>query len=412
MTTPSQRIVIIEPDATGGMVHFAYMLGRALAGLGSRVTMITADDYELSGLPHDFEVKTEFTLWPRMDSDRSHPRVDSWPGRLHRKVFRRAWRALRLTSQMWRATGRIVSGRPDIVLVRPFPLPGRGMMLARLKRAGITLIEVSHEFEPRDAVDPLAARLERILAGTGSRSIDLRLFLGASVRDRYAVLHPRIPRSRLLVIPHGDGELFELLADPDADLEGRFGLESEDEVVLFFGNLRPSKGVGDLLDAFASAKRPHRAKLLVVGYPSPDVDAGALVERARRLGIADAVRFDFGYLPNELVAPMYRLARFVALPYRSATQSGPLHVAMTFGKPVLATRTGGMVDVIEDEVNGLLVEPGDIPALSAALERMMSDDDLIARLSAAVTEDRARFRWSVVAGRLLELAGTVGPEPR
>ncbi len=71
-----------------------------------------------------------------------------------------------------------------------------------------------------------------------------------------------------------------------------------------------------------------------------------------------------------------------------------------------------MVDVIEDEVNGLLVEPGDIPALSAALERMMSDDDLIARLSAAVTEDRARFRWSVVAGRLLELAGTVGTEPR
>lgn len=407
MTTPSKRVVIIEPDATGGMIHFAHMLGRGLSEIGARVTLITADDYELSGLTHDFEVRTDFTLWSRMDSGRTGDRVDTWPARLYRKVIRRAWRALRLTSEMWRVVGLVASGRPDIVLVRPFPLPGRALMMARLKRGGSTLIEVSHEFEPRDAVDPLAARLERMLAGTGSRSIDLRLFLGESVRDRYAVLHPHVPRSGLLVIPHGDGEMFELLADPDADLGERFGLDGDDRVALFFGNLRPSKGVSDLLEAFASAERPPGAKLLVVGYPSPDVDSGALVEKARSLGVADAVRFDFGYLPNELVAPTYRLARFVTLPYRNATQSGPLHVAMTFAKPVLATRTGGIVDVVDDEVNGLLVEPGDIPALSAALERMLSDDDLIARLSVAMTKDRARFRWSEVAARVMESAETV-----
>jgi glycosyltransferase involved in cell wall biosynthesis len=405
--TSSTRVVIIEPDASGGMVHFAYMLGRGLSGLGAQVTLITAHEYELSGLPHAFEVKTEFTLWTRMDSGRSNPQVESWVGRLHRKVIRRAWRALRLSREMWRVVGLVASSRPDIVLVRPFPLPGRGLMMAKLKRSGATLIEVSHEFEPRDAVNPLAARLERMLASTGSRAIDLRLFLGASVRDRYALLHPRVPGSRLRVVPHGDGEMFELLADSDADLGGRLGIEDDDEVVLFFGNLRPSKGVSDLLAGFAGAKRPPNAKLLVVGYPSPDVDAGALVEQARALGITDAVRFDFGYFPNELVAPMYRRARFVALPYRSATQSGPLHVAITFGKPVLATRTGGIVDVIEDEVNGLLVEPGDVPALSAALERMLLDDELIERMGAAVTRDRARFRWSEVAARVLESAETV-----
>jgi glycosyltransferase involved in cell wall biosynthesis len=146
---------------------------------------------------------------------------------------------------------------------------------------------------------------------------------------------------------------------------------------------------------------------LVVGYPSPDVDVGSLFEQARSLGISDAVRFDVGYLPNELVAPLYQLARFVALPYRSATQSFPLHVAMSFETPVLATRTGGIVDVIEDGETGLLVEPGDVPALSAALERMLWDDHLIEGMSAAIGRDRARFRWSEVAARVLESAETI-----
>ena len=403
------RIVILEPDATGGMIHFAYMLARGLSSLRANVTLVTAQDYELSGLPHEFEVRTELALWPRMESRRGAPgeKVDSWLGRIHRKVIRRTWRAMRLTLQMWRVVGLLAKERPEVVLVRPFPLPGRRPILARLKRSGATLIEVTHEFEPREVVNPFVARLERVLAGTGSRLIDLPLFLGASVRDRYALLHPRFPRSRMLVIPLGDGEMFELLADDDADLSERFGTGDDDRVVLFFGNLRPSKGVDDLLEAFARANRPPDAKLLVVGYPSPDVDVGSLFEQARSLGISDSVRFDVGYLPNELVGPLYQLARFVALPYRSATQSFPLHVAMSFEKPVLATRTGGIVDVIEDGETGLLVEPGDIPALSAALERMLWDDQLIEGMRAAIRRDRARFRWSEVAARVLESAETI-----
>ncbi|MGH8913987.1 MAG: glycosyltransferase family 4 protein [Acidimicrobiia bacterium] len=406
------RIVIIEPDGTGGMIHFAYMLARALTTLGAQVTLITAVDYELSDLPHEFEVRTELVFWRRVESSRSDPDHEdgSWLGRLRRHVIRRAWRAVRLTIEMWRVVALVGKTRPDVLLIRPFPLPGRRLILARLKASGTTLIEVTHEFEPREAVNPVVARIERALSGNGSSLIDLRLFLASSVRDRYALLYPRVPRSRMLVIPHGDGELFELLARGGADLAERFRIEADDRVVLFFGNLRPSKGIVDLLEGFARANRPPDAKLLVVGYPGRDVDVGSLFELTRKLQIVDSVRFDIGYLPNELVGPLFRLARFVVLPYRNATQSGPLHVAITFGKPVLATRTGGMVDVIEDGVTGLLVEPGDAGALSAGLERMLWDDELMARMEGAVSRYRARFRWSEVAARVLESTEAVRAE--
>jgi glycosyltransferase involved in cell wall biosynthesis len=280
-------------------------------------------------------------------------------------------------------------------------------MLARLKRSGARIVEVSHEFEPRDTPNPLGAALERVLAGHADSTVDLRLFLGVSVRDRYATLHPRIPRSQMQVIPHGDGEMFELLAGDAAALTPRLELDERDEAVLFFGNLRPSKGVEDLVEAFARASRPPQSRLLIVGYPSPEVDVGALRERATGLGIGDLVRFDIGYLPNELVAPLFRLARFVALPYRSATQSGPLHIAFTFAKPVLATRTGGIIDVVEDGVTGLLVEPGNVLELSAGLERLMWDDLLVDRMAQAVEVKRGEFRWAEVAAQVLDATARI-----
>jgi len=81
--------------------------------------------------------------------------------------------------------------------------------------------------------------------------------------------------------------------------------------------------------------------------------------------------------------------------------------AMACARPIVATRAGGIPEIVEDGVNGLLVAPGDAVALADAIERVLNDDELAARLGAAAAESAARWvaTPSEYADRMAELVG-------
>ncbi|MFZ9888374.1 MAG: glycosyltransferase, partial [Myxococcota bacterium] len=97
-------------------------------------------------------------------------------------------------------------------------------------------------------------------------------------------------------------------------------------------------------------------------------------------------------------AALFARADLVVLPYRSATGSGVIPLAYHYGKPVLATRTGGLVDVVEDGVTGFLVPPNDPAALAAGLRRARG----FRPPAAAFAMQRERMSWSGLARLLLE----------
>jgi glycosyltransferase involved in cell wall biosynthesis len=84
-----------------------------------------------------------------------------------------------------------------------------------------------------------------------------------------------------------------------------------------------------------------------------------------QLGLDECVHLVDEYVPNEDVAPLFALADVVALPYRSASQSGVLPIAATLRKPVVATQVGGLPEALAG--TGLLVPPSDPAALGDAL---------------------------------------------
>jgi glycosyltransferase involved in cell wall biosynthesis len=200
-----------------------------------------------------------------------------------------------------------------------------------------------------------------------------------------------IASEKVHVIPHG---AFHHLTD----VPGERPLPSElaavrKPVVLFFGLLRPYKGIDVLLEAW---REIAGAELWIVGMPRMDVT------KLRR-SAAPSVRWISRFIPDEEVASYFRRADLVVLPYRDIDQSGVLATALAFGAPLLLTAVGGFPEVAAHGA-AVLVEPGDPAALAAELQRLLGDTRFRERLAAGarLAVDRS-YDWDVIARRHVEL---------
>ena len=194
-------------------------------------------------------------------------------------------------------------------------------------------------------------------------------------------------------------------APPDADRDAaraRFGLAPATVAVLSFGLIRPYKGVEVLLDAVARIPRSVPLTVLLAGEPWGGLGA-ALERRLRAADLAGRVVASLGWVPEAETGAWFAAADAVALPYRSATGSAVAAQALAAGLPLVASAVGGLADVVEDGVNGLVVPPSDPGALAAALVRV-ADDGVRARLRAGAVAAAGRWSWDSYAAAVEELA--------
>lgn len=169
---------------------------------------------------------------------------------------------------------------------------------------------------------------------------------------------------------------------------------------LFFGGLRPSKGLEDLIAAWEQVRYEVDARLLICGEPE-GVDPSHLMDLIERSGVTISVELDPRYQPIERVAELMRAASVVVLPYRSATASGVLQVAYAFGVPVVATSVGALAEDVQHGVTGLLIEPGDREALARALIKLLSDPDEASRMGSEARRVSEEFGWGPIARSIL-----------
>lgn len=200
---------------------------------------------------------------------------------------------------------------------------------------------------------------------------------------------------RVRVIPHG---AFDYLTDlPDerplpSDLAG-----VERPVILFFGLLRPYKGIDVLLEAF---REVEGAELWIAGMPRMPVEP--LHEAAARA--SGTVRFVPRFISDPEIPAVMRRADVVVLPYREIEQSGVLYTALAFGKPLVLSSVGGFTEVAEDHSAARLVAPGDAAGLATALNELVSDASERGRLaSAAAAAARGPYSWDAIGERTLDL---------
>jgi 2-deoxystreptamine N-acetyl-D-glucosaminyltransferase/2-deoxystreptamine glucosyltransferase len=241
------------------------------------------------------------------------------------------------------------------------------------------------------------------LAGRGARIRVLRALGGWIERgtlrraDAVVVLTGRtaaalrddgVPADRLSTVPSGfDPALF---AVPAADVlpgvaRPRIG---------YVGRLAPQKRADTLVRAFGRMR--ERASLVVVG-DGPD---RALVERlAAESPAADRITLA-GFVEHARVPAVLASLDVLVLPSAYEEMGSVLTEAMAAGLPVVASDVGGIPEVVRHGVSGLLVPPGDVGALAAALDRVTADDVLRARLAAGARARSAEYGWPALSARV------------
>jgi len=211
----------------------------------------------------------------------------------------------------------------------------------------------------------------------------------ARLRDQFG-LDP----DRVHVIPHGAFDYLTKLPGEKPlppELAGADG-----PVVLFFGLLRPYKGLDTLLRAFRSVEG---AELWIVG--NPRMDLAPLRELAAEA--PGRVRFLNRFVEDAEIPAIFHRADLVALPYRDAEHSGVLYTALAFGKPMVLSEVGGFPELAETGA-ARLVPPEDVPALASTLAELVADDSARVELAAAAERAAAGpYSWDRAAEQTLSL---------
>ena len=343
-STGRPRILFVGPEigARGGIAQFS-------AGLASSIRRDA-----------DAEMLTFRRLYPRWtrpgrepaDPNRRPPMDASQPA--HPALV--PW-----LPWTWVAGARHLARlQPHLVVMQwwhPLFGPCLGFLAKRATHGGATVAFVCHNDRPHEPF-PLWRSLTRLALARA----DILFALSSPVASRLGEMVPGTPIQVLPNPPNlgvGDGAGPPKWADRWSATVG--------PTILFFGYVRRYKGLDDLIDALPLVRRELPATLVVAG---PFIQRPSRFRRrAQRLGVGEHVRLYPGYVPDEAVPSLFALSDVVALPYRSASQSGVLPLAAAFGTPVVATRTGGIPEAIGDM--GVLVPPGDVVALAEGIVRAL-----------------------------------------
>jgi glycosyltransferase involved in cell wall biosynthesis len=369
------RVVVVDPQAY--TLPYDHELCKALAAAGAEVELLTAHfTHGAPPLPAGYARREIFG--PPL------------AGLLERRPTSRVRAPLKLAGHvagLGRLVRRVRSRRPDVVHWQWAPLPALDLRALRAagRSAGATVF-TAHDVLPRRSRN--AAPLWAELYG----SCDRVIVHGAASRDRLLVEVGGIAPDRIAVIPHALLHTGSETSPPPEQTEPR---------ILFFGLIRPDKGLDVLIEALpAVAQRVPDVRLEIVGSPRMPIEP--LRERATTLGLDDRITWDLRFVPEAEVPAVLDRARVIALPYRWIEGSGVFATALARALPPVVTSVGTFPELCADYGLGDPVPPDDPAALAVALVRALTDPARRARAIAGMQRARAELTWERTAQLTLD----------
>jgi glycosyltransferase involved in cell wall biosynthesis len=314
----------------------------------------------------------------------------------------------------WWQAGRRLRGMDLVVfalLIPPQAVPYLTILtglqgLGARRDGGPRTVVICHNVAPHES-RPADQQLTRMLLRKAGAALTHGPAEAARARElapaatvMMARMPPHLPAAAAEV-PLGDHALSDgMKGAPPPEVQGACRL-------LFFGIVRPYKGLDVLLRAMA--RGPEHVTLTVAGefWGKAEAATRALIEE---LGLTARVTLRPGYVPADEIPALFGAADALVLPYRSATSSQNAWLAFEYGQPVVVTRAGTLADAVRDGVDGVVCEPDDEDDLLRALVRISAPGELDRLRAGVQAADPARY-WKEYLDTLLSFAAPPASQP-
>ncbi len=304
----------------------------------------------------------------------------------------------------WRTSSDLKQQAPAAVIIKfwiPFFAPGFfGVTWLLRRRTDVRIVYLLDNVIPHEKY-PFGRFLTRLALRQGhgfiAQSDQVR-------QDLFTVLSDTDPAT-VITTPHPVYDFGKPGRPRKTPAEARdtLGLSVDARLVLFFGFIKPYKGVVHLIDAAADLKARYGdgIRVLIVG----DIygDKKSYLDRIAASGAEDIIQLVDGFVPDEVVEDYFLAADLAVLPYVSATQSGIVQIAYNYNLPVVTTNVGGLPEVVRDGKTGFIVPPADPSALAEATIRFF-DEDWARDFSAGVAAEKEKYSWDRMAEAVERLA--------
>ncbi len=369
------RVLMVAGASTGGLYEYTDALCCGLCGIGANVTVLTNSLW--ADLPRPFKV--ERRLFEFIDKKKQWSQLHWAADRFYQSL-----------SNSLRRNRFAVRERFDVVHFQGVGTPLLDQFFLKPLRRHLPVVLTVHDVKPH--YERFVSRASFI---KHSLQIPHRLIVHYEDGKRQLADHWGACADRIDVIPHG---IMPLQNAPDpTDARKKLNLPSGRQIILFFGGIRPNKGLDILLKALEIIKSLNRRVLLVI--------AGGLLGRfnfesysdmIRKSDLSEYVQTFIHFIPEEEVDYFFAASDLVVLPYlKFEAQSGVLLRAYAHKKPVVASNVGAMGELVSSDEVGLVVEPGDAEPLAEAIISILGSlDKFQSRYS---PELESKYSWEHIS---------------
>ena len=370
----SVSAALIDVSGRGGISHHVFMMGGGLARAGINVTILTTKDCEIDANEKMLHVRRIF--------------------RAHHQQRSSLIKGIVYMGSLFRLTREILSQRPDIVHWHECKLPGlERRVISIMQRNGMGIVLSTHDVlhpdkgRVRNALIEWYRQFDRIIAHAEDSKMKISRLSG-------------IKADRIDVVPVGDYSQMVRSGLDRADARKKLDVPLNARVLLFFGYIRKYKGLDLLLEAAARARDSVPGlHIIIAGEPKDDFSIYARM--IDHLAISEIVHCDIRYIPLDEVSDYFAASDIVVLPYRNIYQSGLLYMAFAYKKSVIASRVGGVAEVVKHGEHGFLVEPEDVGQLHDTIVQAFSNPEKLERMgTAAFRYAKKVFSWDGIASSL------------